>query len=66
MAIVEGEDAVWGEFGASRCNQWGLCDALFSNYSEDLLYFTVAGGSHEPGVHVDERVVVGNAEDVHT
>jgi len=20
-----------GEFGASRCNQWGLCDALFSN-----------------------------------
>jgi len=26
------------EFGASLCNQWGLCDALFSNYFEDLLY----------------------------
>ena len=25
-----------GEFGASHCNQWGLCDALFSNYFEDL------------------------------
>jgi len=24
------------EFGASHCNQWGLCDALFSNYFEDL------------------------------
>ena len=27
------------EFGASHCNQWGLCDALFSNYFEDLLIF---------------------------
>ena len=26
-----------GEFGASHCNQWGLYDALFSNYFEDLL-----------------------------
>jgi len=25
-----------GEFGASHCNQWGLWDALFSNYFEDL------------------------------
>ena len=25
------------KFGASHCNQWGLCDALFSNYFEDLL-----------------------------
>ena len=25
-----------GEFGASHCNQWGLCDALFSKYFEDL------------------------------
>jgi len=25
-----------GEFGASHCNQWGLCDALFSNNFEDL------------------------------
>ena len=23
--------------GASHCNQLGLCDALFSNYFEDLL-----------------------------
>ena len=26
-----------GEFAASHCNQWGLCDALFSTYFEDLL-----------------------------
>jgi len=26
-----------GEYGASHCNQWGLCDALFSNLFEDLL-----------------------------
>jgi len=25
-----------GEFEASHCNQWGLRDALFSNYFEDL------------------------------
>jgi len=25
-----------GEFGASHCNQWGISDALFSNYFEDL------------------------------
>jgi len=38
VVIVEGEGAVlWtGEFGASYCNQWDLCDALFSNYFEDL------------------------------
>ena len=32
-----GRASLGGEFGASHCNQWGLCDALFSNYSEDLL-----------------------------
>ena len=26
-----------GEYGVSHCNHWGLCDALFSNYFEDLL-----------------------------
>ena len=26
----------WGEFGVSHCNRWGICDALFSNYFEDL------------------------------
>ena len=32
VVIVEGEGAVLeGEFGASHCNQWDLCDALFSN-----------------------------------
>jgi len=25
VVIVEGEGPVLGEFGASRCNQWGLC-----------------------------------------
>jgi len=36
-------DAVLGgEFGASHCNQWGLCDALFSNYFEDLLPAKIA------------------------
>jgi len=37
VVIVEGEGAVLeGEFGASYCNQWDLCDVLFSNYFEDL------------------------------
>ena len=30
VVIVEGEVAVLdGEFGASHCNQWDLCDVLF-------------------------------------
>ena len=38
MVIVEGEEAaLGGEFGASHCKQWVLCDALFSYYFEDLL-----------------------------
>ena len=43
MGVLDGGDEskgkgqFWGEFGAFRCNQWGLCDALFSNYFEDLL-----------------------------
>jgi len=42
VVIVEGEEAVWGEFGAfhcNHCNQWDRCNALFSNYFEDLLQF---------------------------
>jgi len=39
VVIVKGEVAAWGEFGASHCNQWDLCDVLFSNYFEDLLQF---------------------------
>jgi len=32
VVIVEGEEPVLeGEFGASHCTQWDLCDALFSN-----------------------------------
>ena len=31
-----GRSSFGGEYGASHCNQWGLCDALFSNYFEDL------------------------------
>ena len=37
VEIVEGEGGFGGKLGASHCNQWGLCDALFSNYFEDLL-----------------------------
>jgi len=36
VVIVKGKGQFWGEFGASLCNQWGICDALFSNYFEDL------------------------------
>jgi len=32
----KGKEQFWGEFGASHCNRWGLCDTLFSNYFEDL------------------------------
>jgi len=44
VVIVEGKGQFWGEFGAFHCNQWGLCDALFSNYFEDL--FLCAIGLH--------------------
>ena len=27
VVIVEGKGQFWGKFGASHCNQWGLCDA---------------------------------------
>jgi len=36
--LSKGKGQFWGEFGASHCNEWGLCDALFSNYFEDLLF----------------------------
>ena len=45
MGVLDGggncrrEEAVCGEFGASHCNQWDLCDVLFSNYFKDLLQF---------------------------
>jgi len=25
----KGKGQFWGDFGASNCNQWGLCDAAF-------------------------------------
>ena len=37
VMIVEGKGQFWGEFGVSHCNQWGLCDELFSDYFEDML-----------------------------
>ena len=39
MGVLDGGDDCRrgrGEFGAPHCNQWGLCDALFSNYFDDL------------------------------
>ena len=33
-----------GSFGVSHCNQWGLCDAHFSNYFEDLLHYELTKG----------------------
>jgi len=38
LVIVEGKGQFnfGGEFGAFHCNQWDLCNALFSNYFEDL------------------------------
>ena len=27
VVIIEGKGQFWGEFGASDCSQWGLCDA---------------------------------------
>ena len=32
----KGRGSFGGEFGASHCNQWGLCNVLCSNYFEDL------------------------------
>jgi len=28
VVIVEGEGQLWGEFGASNCNQWGICGVV--------------------------------------
>jgi len=39
VIVERGRGSFGGEFEASHCNQWGLCDALFSNYFEDLLVF---------------------------
>jgi len=36
LVIVEAEGAVLGVNLGRPINQWGLCDALFSNYFEDL------------------------------
>jgi len=35
-----GRDSFGGEFGTSHCNQWELCDALFSNYFEYLFVYS--------------------------
>jgi len=35
-----------GKFGVFHCNQWGLCDALFPNYFEDLLYCSCGFSSY--------------------
>jgi len=49
-AVIVKEGAVLkGEFGASHCNQWGLCDALFSNYFEDLLLYPPSERSETGG-----------------
>ena len=48
----KGKGSFGGEFGASHCNQWGLCDALFSNYFDDLLIWmrrTIFFGGKLPG-----------------
>jgi len=37
-----GKGSFGGEFGASHCNQWGLFDALTSNYFDDLFSIGVA------------------------
>ena len=40
LVIVTWERAFFSvvAYGASHCNQWGRCDALFCNLFEDLLY----------------------------
>jgi len=34
-----GRGSFVGEFGAFHCNQWDLCEALLSNYFEELLVY---------------------------
>jgi len=48
MGVLDGDDdrrrgrgIFVGEFGASHCNQWGFCDALFSNYFENLFHLSL-------------------------
>jgi len=48
-----------GKFRASQCNQWGICDALFSNYFEDLFYFVL----HVQTVLVDKFSVCPSLAD---
>jgi len=48
VVIVEGKGycSFGGELGASHCNQWGLCDALFSDYFEDLFVSDSVSADH--------------------
>jgi len=42
-----GRGSFGGEFWAPHCNQWGLCDVLFSNYFEDLYFHNSRGCDHD-------------------
>ena len=44
--------------GTCHCNQWGLCDALFSNYLEDLLTLGLTSVAYRP-----ERTILRIAAD---
>ena len=50
---VEGEGAVWGEFAASHCNQWGinLLRRCVEMRTAIELSFGVVSGM-DPGIHV--------------
>ena len=47
------EGQFWGgEFRASQCNRWGICDALFSNYFEDLLKIYLTRFEQSTDLHI--------------
>ena len=54
----KGRRSFGGEFGAFHCNQWGLCDALFSNYFEDLLRCDTATTAHTHVEWLQQRYVL--------
>jgi len=57
VVIVEGNGQFWGEFGASHCNQWGLCDAaLLILHWTGLVEYLIIVLTESDGQSDDENV----------
>jgi len=48
MGVLDGEGVVWGEFGVSHCDQWGLCDAALPKLLWQWRFYVGARGAQAP------------------